>query len=179
MLTNSHQLIEIDANTLNQLLAEQKVTLIDVREPAEYAGEHIKDATLMPLSTFNPTEVKLITGKQLVLYCHSGNRSRKAAQKLLDFGLQEITQLRGGIATWKQAGYPTIINKNAPISIMRQVQIVAGSLVFLGTVLGAFVSPGFLILSGFVGAGLVFAGITGTCAMGLLLANLPYNQVKN
>lgn len=179
MLPNSHQLIEIDATTLNQWLAEQKVTLIDVRESAEYAGEHIKDAKLMPLSTFNPNEVKLITGKQLVLYCQSGNRSRKAAQKLLDAGFQEITQLRGGISTWKQAGYPTIINKNAPISIMRQVQILAGSLVFLGTVLGAFVSPEFLILSGFVGAGLVFAGITGTCAMASLLANLPYNQVKN
>ena len=176
--THSHQLIEIEATTLKQLLSEQKVTLIDVREPAEYAGEHIKGATLMPLSTFNPAEVKLITGKQLVLYCQSGNRSGKAAQKLLDVGFQEVTHLRGGIPTWKQAGFETEINKNAPISMMRQVQIVAGFLVFLGTVLGAFVSPGFLMLSGFVGAGLVFAGTTGTCAMGALLAKLPYNQVK-
>ncbi len=78
--------------------------------------------------------------------------------------------------TWKQAGYEIEVNKNAPISIMRQVQIVAGTLVFTGTILGAFVSPWFLILSGFVGAGLTFAGISGTCAMGMLLAKLPYNQ---
>jgi hypothetical protein len=59
---------------------------------------------------------------------------------------------------------------------MRQVQIVAGSLVLTGTLLGAFVSPGFLVLSGFVGAGLMFAGITNTCGLALLLAKLPYNQ---
>jgi rhodanese-related sulfurtransferase len=177
MLTQ--QLIEIDETTLKQWLSEEKVTLIDVREPTEYAGEHIKNATLMPLSTFNPAEVKLITGKQIILYCQSGNRSGKAAQKLLDAGFSEVTHLRGGIHRWKQAGYQTIINKNAPISIVRQVQILAGSLIFLGTVIGAFVSPGFLILSGLVSAGLIFAGITGTCAMGTLLAKLPYNQVKN
>jgi len=69
-----------------------------------------------------------------------------------------------------------MVNKNAPISIMRQVQIVAGSLVLIGTLLGVFVSPKFLFLSGFVGAGLLFAGITNTCAMAQLLAKLPYNQ---
>jgi rhodanese-related sulfurtransferase len=73
----------------------------------------------------------------------------------------------------------TIVNKNAPISLMRQVQIVAGSLVFAGTMLGVFVAPGFLILSGFVGAGLIFAGVTDTCAMANLLAKLPYNQKVN
>jgi hypothetical protein len=87
-----------------------------------------------------------------------------------------VVHLHGGIATWKNAGYAVEKNQNVPISLFRQVQIVAGSLVVLGTVLGVLVSPNFLLLSGFVGAGLVFAGVTSTCAMGLLLAKLPYNQ---
>jgi rhodanese-related sulfurtransferase len=102
--------------------------------------------------------------------------SAQAAQKMFAAGFTKVFHLQGGLPTWKAAGYPTKVNKNAPISMFRQVQIVAGSLVFLGTILGAFVSPWFLILSGFVGAGLVFAGVTNTCAMAILLAKLPYNQ---
>jgi rhodanese-related sulfurtransferase len=170
------KLQEINALTLKQWLDEQKVILLDVREPGEYANEHIAGAMLLPLSTFDPTLVSPAEDKTLVLYCQSGKRSTQAAQKLLDSGFAEVTHLKGGLPTWKAAGYPTQTDRNAPISLFRQVQIVAGSLVALGTVLGAFVSPWFLILSGFVGCGLVFAGITNTCAMGMLLAKLPYNQ---
>ena len=97
-------------------------------------------------------------------------------RQCLEAGFNSVMHLRGGIPSWKNAGYPIEKSHNAPISLFRQVQIVAGSLVVLGTILGVFVSPGFLLLSGFVGAGLVFAGITNTCAMGMLLAKLPYNQ---
>lgn len=178
MTTSQPQILEIDAPTLYQWLTEKKITLIDVREPGEFLGEHIKGAKLMPLSTFNPEEIKNISNKQIVLYCQSSNRSGKAAQKLLESGWETVIHLKGGLTNWKQAGYATEINKNAPIPIMRQVQIIAGSLVLIGTLLGAFVSPWFLLLSGFVGSGLVFAGVTGICAMANLLAKLPYNQVK-
>jgi hypothetical protein len=59
---------------------------------------------------------------------------------------------------------------------MRQVQVVAGSLTLLGTFLGVTTSPWFLLLSGAVGAGQVFSGLSGTCGMGLLLAKLPWNR---
>ncbi|MEQ8468260.1 rhodanese-like domain-containing protein [Coleofasciculus sp. E1-EBD-02] len=176
VLANANNLQEIDAQTLKQWLDHQQVMLIDVREPGEYASEHIPGAKLMPLSNLNPVDVKPETDQQVVLYCQSGNRSKQAAQKLFDSGFESVNHLQGGLPTWKSAGYQTQVNKNAPISLFRQVQIVAGTLVFTGTVLGAFVSPWFLILSGFVGAGLVFAGVSGTCAMGMLLAKLPYNQ---
>ncbi|WP_071187903.1 rhodanese-like domain-containing protein [Trichormus sp. NMC-1] len=166
----------VDAAAVKQLIEQQKIQLIDVREPSEYAAEHIPEAQLLPLSKFQPEQVSLTQGKEIVIYCQSGNRSNQAAKKLVNYGFREFKQLEGGITAWKQSGYPTQINKNAPISLMRQVQIVAGSLVFTGTVLGVFISPWFLILSGFVGAGLVFAGVTNTCAMGMLLAKLPYNQ---
>ncbi|MBD2666297.1 rhodanese-like domain protein [Richelia sinica FACHB-800] len=166
----------IDAQTLKQLLEQDIVTLIDVREPGEYAGEHIPGARLVSLSQFDPHKVPQDEDTTVVLYCRSGNRSKMAAQKLFDAGFNAVTHLDSGLGAWKAAGYATKINRNAPISLMRQVQIVAGSLVFTGTVLGAFVSPWFLILSGFVGAGLMFAGITDTCMLAMLLAKLPYNQ---
>lgn len=173
-----YQLKEIDAATLKQSMDKNEVLLIDVRETSEFAAEHIPGAKLMPLSKFELGKIPTDSGKQIVLHCQSGNRSAKAAEKMFAGGFREIIHLGGGLPTWKAAGYPTQLSQKAPISMFRQVQIVAGSLVFLGTVLGAFVSPWFLILSGFVGAGLVFAGVTDTCMMALLLAKLPYNQPK-
>ncbi|AFY44073.1 rhodanese-like domain-containing protein [Nostoc sp. PCC 7107] len=174
--SHTHKLQTVDAPTLKQLLQQQTITLIDVREPSEYTGQHIFGAKLISLSKFDPSKVPQNQDTQVILYCNSGNRSKMAAQKLFDFGFTAVTHLDGGMTAWKAAGYPTTINKQAPISLMRQVQIVAGSLVFTGTLLGALVSPWFLLLSGLVGAGLMFAGITDTCALGMLLAKLPYNQ---
>ncbi|MBF2067016.1 MAG: rhodanese-like domain-containing protein [Calothrix sp. C42_A2020_038] len=166
----------IDPSSLKILLDQQAVNLVDVREPVEHMGEKISGSISMPLSSFDPSKYPPDSTKPCVLYCRSGNRSAQAAQKLFAFGINEVTHLEGGLSAWLQMGYPTEVNKNAPISLMRQVQIVAGSLVVIGTVLGAFVSPWFLILSGFVGSGLVFAGITDTCALGMLLAKMPWNQ---
>ncbi|USR93223.1 rhodanese-like domain-containing protein [Phormidium yuhuli AB48] len=151
-----------------------EIRLIDVREPSEHAGENIAGSQLIPLSNFNPEDIP--SDRPFVLHCQTGTRSAQAAQKLFAAGVERVSHLDGGLNAWKQAGYPTVVNKNAPISIMRQVQIVAGSLVLIGTLLGAFVAPGFLFLSGFVGAGLLFAGISNTCMMARLLAKLPYNQ---
>jgi len=175
-LTNDAKLQEINAQTLKTWLDKQDILLIDVREPGEYAAEHIAQAKLLPLSKFAPNQVNPQPGQKVVLYCQSSNRSGKVARQLLDQGFTNISHLQGGLPTWKAAGYPVEKNPKAPISIFRQVQIVAGSLVVIGTVLGVFVSPWFLLLSGFVGSGLVFAGITNTCALGMLLAKLPYNQ---
>ena len=175
-MTTTNQLQEINAVTLKKWLEQDQAILIDVREPGEFYAEHISVAKLMSLSGFDPINIPQDTNKKIVLQCQSGKRSTQAAQKAIDAGCGEIYHLQGGLPTWKAAGYPTQVNKNAPISMFRQVQIVAGSLVFLGTILGAFFSPWFLILSGFVGCGLIFAGVTNTCAMAMLLAKLPYNQ---
>lgn len=174
--TTRDRLKTIEPASLKMLLDQQSVNLVDVREPSEHAGEKIPGSILMPLSKFDPNRIPFDANKLTVLYCRTGNRSAQAAQKLFAAGVNEVTHLSGGMSAWVQAGYPTQVNKNAPISLMRQVQIVASSLVVSGTVLGAFVSPWFLLLSGFVGSGLVFAGITNTCALGMLLAKLPYNQ---
>lgn len=167
---------EVDARTLHGWLEDGRAVLIDVREADEYAREHIPDAHLVPLSTFSPADLPRDKEKIAVFHCRTGNRTGLAAQQFLRTGFREVYHLQGGLQAWRAAGLPVNHNEKAPISIMRQVQITAGSLVVLGIVLAVLVSPWFMALSAFVGAGLMFSGITGTCAMAALLGLMPWNR---
>ena len=84
--------------------------------------------------------------------------------------------LEGGLDGWKKAGLTTNADRKAPIDIMRQVQITAGSIVVTGAVLAMTLNPAFVWLSAFIGAGLVFAGSTGWCGMAKLLSAMPWNR---
>ena len=159
---------------LKQSLERNEALVIDVREPGEFAREHIAGAQSFPLSSFDPA--RLPRDRRLVLCCQSGARSSRALAQLEAAGLHDVAHLDGGLAAWKAARFTTAIDITQPISIMRQVQITAGSLVVMGAVLATLVSPWFILLSGFVGAGLVFAGVTDTCMMAKLLSKLPYNR---
>jgi rhodanese-related sulfurtransferase len=166
----------ISAHDLAAQLAEQRVRVIDVREPMEYASGHIAGSLNVPLARI--TEADLPSGP-LVLVCHSGNRSSQALSRLLQNGHPHpLADLEGGIPAWQQAGQPVRKLNNAPLPLMRQVQIAAGSLVLLGVILSQMLAPGWIWLSGFVGAGLVFAGVSGFCGMARLLAVMPWNRVR-
>src|SRR5947207_4866397 len=167
---------EVEVSMLKAWMEGGEAILIDVREPPEFATEHIPGARLLPLSTFDPTRVPQEAGKKVVLHCVMGMRSAQAGQKLLDAGYTTVYNFRGGVQAWKEAGYTTVQSQRTSLSLPRQVHIVSGSLVLLGTVLGAVVSPWFLLLSGIVGAGLVYAGVSDTCGVTMLLAQLPYNR---
>jgi rhodanese-related sulfurtransferase len=154
--------------------------ILDVRTPAEFEEAHLEESILQPLLSFDPKLIKNFPGfdQGCVLVCQSGNRARQAAQKLADSGVKTpLYVLDGGIQMWEAAGLPLIRGKKT-ISLERQVRIAAGSLVLTGALLAHFVNPLWIILSGFVGAGLVFAGITDTCGMGMLLARMPWNNRK-
>jgi len=166
---------EVDAPTLKSWLERGDAVLVDVREENEFARESIPGSTLVPLSKFDPAKVPAANGKKLVVHCLSGKRSANVQGQLAKAGIDAIN-FTGGIAGWKAAGYPIRENKSAPLPMMRQVQIAAGSLVLTGAVLGTFAHPGFYGLSAFVGAGLIFAGITGWCGMASVLSLLPYNR---
>jgi rhodanese-related sulfurtransferase len=165
---------DVDPATLKGWLDHGRAILVDVREADEYAREHIPGARLNALSRFDPGRLPREPDKIMVLMCNSGNRSRQAAGRLTDH--QELAHLAGGIQAWKRAGLPVEADPGAPLPIMRQVQIAAGSLVLLGLLLAALLSPWFALLSAFVGAGLIVAGITGFCGMAELLQHLPYNR---
>lgn len=158
----------------------QDTLLLDVRTPAEFEEAHIAGSVLHPLSGLTSEEVqKLSQGKSTcVIICRSGNRARQAAQKLCQSGISGVQVLQGGVLAWESAGLP--LNRGAKtVSLERQVRIAAGTLALTGVLLGYFVHPAWFALSGFVGAGLIFAGITDTCGMGLLLARMPWNQGSN
>ena len=166
----------ISAQALADQLAAETVAVIDVREPMEYAGGHIAGSLNVPLSRI--TQADLPRGP-LVLVCQSGNRSAKALAQLLQQGHPDpLAELEGGIPAWQQAGLPVRKLNNAPLPLMRQVQIAAGSLVLLGLILSNTVAPGWILLTWFVGAGLVFAGVSGICGMARLLAVMPWNRVS-
>lgn len=167
---------DVSPETLERWLADGDVRLIDVREADEFARTRIAGATSRPLSRFDPGAVAAEADGRTVLYCRSGRRSASASAALGAAGAAHVFNLAGGLVAWERAGLPVVRDRSAPISIMRQVQIAAGSLMLVGTLLGAFVSPWFLLLSGFVGAGLVFAGVTDTCAMAALLGKMPWNR---
>lgn len=171
----------ISPNELNQrLTADPASVVIDVRTPVEYAEVHVPQARLEPLDKLDPAALAnagtASKDKPVYLLCRSGQRATKAAEKFAAEGFQQPVVVEGGTLAWISAGLPVNRSQVKVISLERQVRIVAGSLVFIGVVLGWFVHPAFVWLSGFVGAGLVFAGITDFCGMGLLLAKAPWNQ---
>jgi len=168
---------KIDAKSVHKLMADKKAVLIDVRETDEYIREHIPEAHLVPLSGFNPGDFPKEHDKIAVFHCKSGGRTEASAGRILGTGFKNVYQLQGGLQGWRNAGLPVNENLRAPISIMRQVQITAGSLVVLGVLLSFFVNPWFILLSGFVGAGLAQAGVTGNCAMATVLSRMPWNKV--
>jgi rhodanese-related sulfurtransferase len=164
----------VTPDALREWLDADAAAVVDVRDPEEFAREHIPGAHLVPLARISPDA--LPAAGRTVLHCKSGRRSAEAAARLAAAGRTDILQLAGGLDAWKQAGLPVEANPRVPISIMRQVQIVAGTITFVGTILAASVSPWFLILPGFIGMGLAFAGASGTCGMAAMLRVMPWNR---
>jgi len=150
---------------------------VDVREPDEHARARIPGARNLPLSRLDEADLAAHQGKPVLFHCRSGARTEGHAGRLsAKAGASEAYIVAGGLDAWRRAGLPVTEDRRQPIELMRQVQIAAGSLVLLGVVLGAAVAPAFYALAGFVGAGLVFAGVTGTCGMASLLRRMPWNR---
>jgi rhodanese-related sulfurtransferase len=160
----------------------QSCELIDVRTPVEFRESHVEFARNVPLDQLDPAAVmqarKGNSSEPLYLICQMGGRSEKACEKFQQKGFTNVVSVEGGTKACEQAGLPLTRGKKA-ISLERQVRIAAGSLVLTGVLLGWQVHPYFFGLSGFVGAGLLFAGITDTCGMGMLLARMPWNQCSS
>ena len=163
---------------LYRLLKEGKARkIIDVRTPAEFGESRLEAARLAPLDKFDPGTILSGDGgeESIYLMCRSGARATKALEKMEAVGCKRAVVVEGGMLAWDAAGLPVVRGKKV-MSLERQVRIAAGALVLMGVLLGATVAPIFYGISGFVGAGLIFAGITDTCAMGMLIAKMPWNQ---
>ena len=157
-------------------LVRKGAVLIDVREAHEHAAEHIPGARLHALSTIDQRHPIESGDTVLIFHCKSGMRTAANADALAACSDAPVYLMEGGFDAWQKAGLECNVDRKAPLEIMRQVQIGAGSLVLLGVLLGFFVSPMLFGLSAFVGAGLVMAGTTGWCGMAKLLAHAPWNR---
>jgi rhodanese-related sulfurtransferase len=162
---------------INELLASGgECQVIDVREYSEFHSERIADAQLMPLSNFEKHADEIDHSKPVYLMCRSGNRAKQAAEKLIRKGFTDIHVIEGGMAAWAGAELPVVKGESRVWSLERQVRFTAGLIVLTGVILGYLLTPYLFILSGLVGAGLVFSAATDTCAMGMLLARMPWNK---
>ena len=168
----------IRAEELDVLLASHpEIRVLDVRTPAEYESAHIRGAYNVPLDHLGEhgREIRSSVEAPVVLVCQSGQRARKAEEALRSAGMPNLHVLDGGVSAWLALGKPAVRGVQR-MSLERQVRIAAGGIAAIGATLALAFDPWFAIVSLMVGTGLVFAGITNSCAMGSLLARLPYNR---
>ena len=175
--------------TPEQLHAEQLAgkspALVDVRTAAEFRAGHIPGAQLIPGDELSPATIDYRLGRSglgrdetLYITCHAGPRAARAAEHLRQSGLTNIALIEGGTQRWEQAGLP-LRRCGSAISLERQVQIAIGSLLILKVVLGYGVHELFFAAAAFIGAGLIFAGVSRWCGMAELMARLPWNRSVN
>lgn len=152
--------------------------VLDVRTPAEFREAHIPGSTNVPLGDLRRRAATLLgpeAPKCVALVCRTGQRAAAACEQLKRQGHADVHVLEGGLASWLEAGLPVDRGRKG-VSLERQVRIAAGALVVLGVLLGFLVHAAFFGLAGFVGAGLVFAGVTDTCGMAMVIARMPWNR---
>jgi rhodanese-related sulfurtransferase len=166
----------------NLVLSGQQLDLIDVRTPVEFRALHVTIARNVPLDRLDPNEIEAArngtASEPLYVVCRSGGRSRQACEKLLAAGVNNVINVEGGTMACVSAGAPVVRGKSA-IPLNCQVQIITGVTVVAGAVATVLTSNLYwLSLPILMGAGLVFSGLTNTCAMGTMLARMPWNQIK-
>jgi rhodanese-related sulfurtransferase len=157
----------------------QDIDLIDVRTPVEFREVHVPFARNVPLDRLDAKEIAASRNgaeKPLYVICHSGKRAQEASDRLIAAGCRNIVNVLGGTLACVDADLPVVRGKKA-VSLERQVRMIAGMMCIVG-VAGCYFSPWFLVLPGMVGVGMLHAGITDSCLMGIMLSGMPWNQVK-
>jgi rhodanese-related sulfurtransferase len=157
-------------------LVAQGAVLVDVRAADEHVREHIAQARSIPMENLRAEKLTTEGTHAVIFHCRSGNRTKVNAAALSASVEGDAYILDGGLDAWIKAGLPVVKNAAQPLELQRQVQMTVGTLVVLGTLLGATVSPWFLVLSGFVGTGLIVAGVTGFCGLARVLMRMPWNR---
>ena len=150
--------------------------LIDVRSAAEFAVGHIPGAINVPMEEVEARNAD-IGEDRLVLICEAGTRASIVAGWLA--AKHPVSVLRGGTAAWRKAGFPLVACAPCRWTLERQVRLAAGLIVLLATLLAVFISPKWIYLAMFIGAGLTIAGVTNICGMAVVLARMPWNRARS
>ena len=161
---------------LEQVAGNPKTKFLDVRSPLEYNEIHIKDSINIPIDMI-PSKVNELSqsGETYIVLCHTGNRSPMAADMLLQSGIRSVKVMEGGMTRWEKEKLSAIKGEST-MSLERQVRVIAGSLILLGIILAWLTHPAYIFISVWVACGLIFAGLTNNCLMGILLMKLSYNR---
>lgn len=155
---------------------DAQVKFLDVRSALEFDEIHIEDSLNIPIDMLASKINELNKPNQkYIVFCRTGNRSPMAADMLIQSGIQGIKVMEGGVTRWQKERLP-VIKGESSISLERQVRVIAGSLVLLGIIMFWFVHKAFILISVWVACGLIFAGLSNNCLMGMLLMKLPYNK---
>jgi rhodanese-related sulfurtransferase len=178
-----HSKTAIAPQELHRRMTEGRpVELLDVRTPAEHAALHVSGTRLLPLDKLDAAAFLMNRGRSdipLYVVCQSGARAARAIEKFQRAGFEGCVQVEGGIEAWVEAGLPVERSKGKVLPLMRQVQITVGILSTAGAALALGVNVRFAIIPLITGCGLLFAGLTGTCGLALLLARMPWNRHAN
>jgi len=172
---------QISVQTLKEVLHAEEhnssVDFINVCTPTEYKEKHIIGIRNVPLDTLPSHIAELQDKKTIYVHCRSGNRSKKAIEALSALGVKaELVNVAGGLLAWSDAGFRTGTHAMGGLPIMRQVFIVAGTLILLSTLLSLLIHPSWIFLGTFFGGGLLLGGLSGWCGMYLLLSKMPWNK---
>ncbi len=172
----------ITPQELNRLQEQDaSIRILDVRSPAEYEAIHASTADNVPLDQLNANaylQQHAAGENPIYVICKMGGRSMKACQQLFAAGHANVVNIEGGTDAWAAAGLPVVSGERQIMPLDCQVRVMAGSLVAIGSLLGYLVHPAWIFLSLFIGCGLVYSGITNTCGMASVLAQMPWNQTK-
>jgi rhodanese-related sulfurtransferase len=154
---------------------ENEEALVDVRSPREFQSVHIRGAMNIPLDEIEEAANKLKSYGTVYVTCGTGVRSQQACQELQARGVN-VVNVKGGLTAWQHEGLRVDGNGKHVLPIIRQVMIIAGLLVLVATLLGWLLNPYWYILATVVGAGLLFAGVSGFCFMAYCLEKMPWNR---
>lgn len=149
---------------------------LDVRTKGEFKSTSIEGVKNIPVDDLKKHLSEIKKYDAVYIHCHNGSRTDEACKKLAKEEVNTVA-VQGGLVSWRKSGFP--INTSGGrevISLIRQVQITAGSLVIIGFLLSKVADPNFIYLSVIIGAGLLFTGISGNCMMAKVLGYLPWNR---
>ncbi len=167
-------------NLYRKWLREEEIEIIDVRSPVSFAEAHVPNARSVPFETLDPHEVMVqregAVNEPLYIICQIGVRSRDAARLFMEAGFTNVVNVEGGTRAWQEAGFPVVHERQRGWPLRRQVQLAAGSLIVAGSALGLFLNTVYIAIPVAVGAGLIYTAATDNCAMGIVLAKMPWNR---
>ncbi|QED23351.1 rhodanese-like domain-containing protein [Candidatus Deianiraea vastatrix] len=165
---------QIQSHELNDLIKNNEVVIVDVREPFEHKSCHIKDSILIPSSCFDEAKIPNISDKKIVIHCKSGRRASLIIDKMKN---KNCFNLEGGIDAWIAQGFDVEKSSKKCLPLDRQVQLTIGIILIASFFLTYFININFVFIALLIGCGLSFAGLTGYCGLAMVLAKAPWNKV--